>query len=153
MFTLRETNIAMENPPCWWYFPGKMGIFQPAMLVYQRVSSPNSKIAEELEEWLIYPYHPCMVYFPIKVRKYTTHISHKNLPTKNVPKKHPNLSHHLGEGGISNIRKKDPSPKNQRFHWNLQQRRGLFDFLFFWEGFFWDLQNHYPRSPSRSLKE
>ena len=27
-FTLPETNIAMENPPFWWYhLPGKMGIF------------------------------------------------------------------------------------------------------------------------------
>ena len=25
--TLPETNIAMENPPIWWYLPGKMGIF------------------------------------------------------------------------------------------------------------------------------
>ena len=25
--TLPETNIAMENPPCWWYLPGKMVIF------------------------------------------------------------------------------------------------------------------------------
>ena len=24
---LPETNIAMENPPFWWYFSGKMGIF------------------------------------------------------------------------------------------------------------------------------
>ena len=27
MDTLPETNIAMENPPFWWYLPGKMGIF------------------------------------------------------------------------------------------------------------------------------
>ena len=26
--TLPETNIAHENPPCWWYLPGKMGIFR-----------------------------------------------------------------------------------------------------------------------------
>ena len=26
-FTLPETNIAMENPPFWWYLPGTMGIF------------------------------------------------------------------------------------------------------------------------------
>ena len=26
-YTLPETNIAMENPPFWWYLPGKMGIF------------------------------------------------------------------------------------------------------------------------------
>ena len=25
--TLRKTNIAMENPPFWWYLPGKIGIF------------------------------------------------------------------------------------------------------------------------------
>ena len=25
--TLPETNIAMENPPVWWYLPGKMEIF------------------------------------------------------------------------------------------------------------------------------
>ena len=25
--TLQETNIAMDNPPFWWYLPGKMGIF------------------------------------------------------------------------------------------------------------------------------
>ena len=25
--TLQETNIAMENPPIWWYLPGKRGIF------------------------------------------------------------------------------------------------------------------------------
>ena len=27
VITLPETNIAMENPPFWWYFSGKMGIF------------------------------------------------------------------------------------------------------------------------------
>ena len=27
LFTLPETNIAMENPPFWWYLPGKMGVF------------------------------------------------------------------------------------------------------------------------------
>ena len=27
-FTLLETNIAMENPPLWWYLPGKMGVFR-----------------------------------------------------------------------------------------------------------------------------
>ena len=27
LITLPETNIAMENPPFWWYLPGKMGIF------------------------------------------------------------------------------------------------------------------------------
>ena len=26
-YTLPETNIAHENPPFWWYLPGKMGIF------------------------------------------------------------------------------------------------------------------------------
>ena len=26
LVTLPETNIAMENPPFWWYLPGKMGI-------------------------------------------------------------------------------------------------------------------------------
>ena len=26
-YTLPETNIAMENPPFWWYLPGKIGIF------------------------------------------------------------------------------------------------------------------------------
>ena len=25
--TLPETNIVMENPPVWWYLPGKMDIF------------------------------------------------------------------------------------------------------------------------------
>ena len=25
--TLPETNIAMANPPFWWYLPGKIGIF------------------------------------------------------------------------------------------------------------------------------
>ena len=25
--TLPEANITMENPPFWWYLPGKMGIF------------------------------------------------------------------------------------------------------------------------------
>ena len=25
--TLPETNVAHENPPFWWYLPGKMGIF------------------------------------------------------------------------------------------------------------------------------
>jgi len=25
--TIPETNIGMENPPFWWYLPGKMGIF------------------------------------------------------------------------------------------------------------------------------
>ena len=27
LFTLPETNIAHENPPFWWYLPGKIGIF------------------------------------------------------------------------------------------------------------------------------
>ena len=27
MYTLPETNIAMENPPCSWYLAGKMVIF------------------------------------------------------------------------------------------------------------------------------
>ena len=27
VYTLPETNIAMENSPFWWYLPGKMGIF------------------------------------------------------------------------------------------------------------------------------
>ena len=35
--TLPETNIAMENPPFWWYLQGKMG-FSWAMLVSGRVS-------------------------------------------------------------------------------------------------------------------
>ena len=35
--TLPETNIAMENPPFWWYLPGKMGIFIGELLVYRRV--------------------------------------------------------------------------------------------------------------------
>ena len=26
-YTLPETNIAMENPPCWWYLPGNVWIF------------------------------------------------------------------------------------------------------------------------------
>ena len=34
--TLPETNIAMENPPFWWYLPGKWG-FSWAMLVSGRV--------------------------------------------------------------------------------------------------------------------
>ena len=25
--TLQESNIAMENPPFWWYLPGKMGMW------------------------------------------------------------------------------------------------------------------------------
>ena len=36
--TLPETNIAMENPPFWWYLPGKMG-FSWAMSVSGRVDS------------------------------------------------------------------------------------------------------------------
>ncbi len=35
-----ETNIAMENPPFWWYLPGKMG-FSWAMLVSGRVPPWN----------------------------------------------------------------------------------------------------------------
>ena len=35
--TLPETNIAMENPPFWWYLQGKMG-FSWAMLVSGRVT-------------------------------------------------------------------------------------------------------------------
>ena len=27
IYTLPETNIAMENPPFWWYLPGKMVMF------------------------------------------------------------------------------------------------------------------------------
>ena len=26
-YTLPETNIAMENPPFWWYLPGNIVIF------------------------------------------------------------------------------------------------------------------------------
>ena len=36
--TLRKTNIAMDNPPFWWYFPGKTGTF------YGYVSLPDGKI-------------------------------------------------------------------------------------------------------------
>ena len=32
-----KTNIAMENPPCSWYLPGKMGIFMGELLVSGRV--------------------------------------------------------------------------------------------------------------------
>ena len=35
--TLPETNIAMENPPFWWYLPGMMGIFMGELLVSGRV--------------------------------------------------------------------------------------------------------------------
>ena len=34
--TIPETNIGMENPPFWWYLPGKMG-FSWAMVVPERV--------------------------------------------------------------------------------------------------------------------
>ena len=27
VYTLPKTNIAMENPPFWWYLQGNMGIF------------------------------------------------------------------------------------------------------------------------------
>ena len=40
MVTLRLTNIAIETGPLEDVFP--MGIFQPAMLVYQRVHIPKS---------------------------------------------------------------------------------------------------------------
>ena len=35
--TLPETTIAMENPLCWWYIPGKIGIFTGKQLVSGRV--------------------------------------------------------------------------------------------------------------------
>ena len=42
--TLRQTNIAMENGPgLKMYFLSKMGISQPAMLVYQRVAESRTE--------------------------------------------------------------------------------------------------------------
>ena len=35
--TLPESNIAMENPPFWWYLPGKMVILMGELLVSGRV--------------------------------------------------------------------------------------------------------------------
>ena len=35
--TLPKTNIAMENPPFWWYLQGNMGIFMGELLVSGRV--------------------------------------------------------------------------------------------------------------------
>ena len=45
--TLRKTNIAMENPPFWWYLPGKIGIFMGELLVSGRViySTMNSEFS------------------------------------------------------------------------------------------------------------
>ncbi len=42
--TLPETNIAMENPPFWWYLPGKMVIFMGY------VSLPEGK-RQKAQEW------------------------------------------------------------------------------------------------------
>ena len=36
--TLPKTNIAIENPPVWWYLQGNMGIFMGKLLVSGRVS-------------------------------------------------------------------------------------------------------------------
>ena len=37
IITLLQTNIAMENPPFWWYLPGQMVIFMGELLVSGRV--------------------------------------------------------------------------------------------------------------------
>ena len=50
--TLPETNIAMENPPFWWYLPGKMGIFMG--YVSFREGMENSwkfQSPSEIERW------------------------------------------------------------------------------------------------------
>ena len=44
-FSLPETNIAMENPPFWWYLPGKMGIF----MGYVRFREGNEKSFVDLQ--------------------------------------------------------------------------------------------------------
>ncbi len=53
-FTLPKTNIAHENPPFWWYLPGKMG-FSWAMLVSGRVKLKNSLIADSSSIYIITP--------------------------------------------------------------------------------------------------
>lgn len=35
--TLQKTNKTMENPPCLWYLPGKMGVFHGYVTKYRRV--------------------------------------------------------------------------------------------------------------------
>ena len=52
--TLPKTNIAHENPPFWWYLPGKMG-FSWAMLVSGRVKLKNSLIADSSSIYIITP--------------------------------------------------------------------------------------------------
>ena len=37
---LQETNIAIENPPIWWYLPGKSGIFM-GYVSFREGSSKN----------------------------------------------------------------------------------------------------------------
>ena len=38
-YTLRKTNIAIENPPFWWYLQGNMKIFMGELLVSGRVTA------------------------------------------------------------------------------------------------------------------
>ena len=45
--TLPETNIAMENPPFWWYLPGKMGIFM-GYVSLREGNQPNSQPNQQL---------------------------------------------------------------------------------------------------------
>ena len=37
LHSLVNQHVVMENPPFWWYLPGKMGIFHGDVLVYRRV--------------------------------------------------------------------------------------------------------------------
>ena len=39
--TLPETNVAMENPPFYWYLPGKMGIFMGYVSLQEGNSHPS----------------------------------------------------------------------------------------------------------------
>ena len=41
LYTLPETNIAMENPPFWWYLPGKMGIFMGYVSFREGTNKPT----------------------------------------------------------------------------------------------------------------
>ena len=43
--TLPETNIALENPPFWWYLPGKVGIFM-GHVSFREGKSKKNKIPQ-----------------------------------------------------------------------------------------------------------
>ena len=59
--TLPETNIAMENPPFWWYLPGKMGIFM-GYVSFREGSMKHSQTIQQMSYNLeigIPPFQKC----------------------------------------------------------------------------------------------